>query len=69
MGNNILRRLALIYFAIAGLGLLDHYRLTGLWFQWEQLFDGKLHHETIISPFVISGVIVGLMWFILRRAK
>lgn len=57
-------RLALICFALAGLGLLHHYQVTSLLFQWEQLLDGKWHHETLVAGMFILGVLL-----VLRRAK
>ncbi len=43
--------LGLLFFILAFLIILDHYRLTGIWFQLEDV-----HHET----FVLSAVSVGI---------
>ena len=53
----------LIAIGPAVFGLVHHYSLTRLWFQWKQLSEFKLHHEhLIVGCFVVSlGLGIGIM--------
>lgn len=43
-------------FASGIFGLVHHYGLTGLWFQWWQLLELRLHHEQLIIGCFAVGV-------------